>query len=369
MKTNALAVVMVSMSTMFAQGLVARGQATGDRFGFEWGRLPDLPDTLGVAGAFVGVSNGVLIVAGGSNFNEPLWAGGKKRFLNDIRVLRADANNGYGWLDAGILPKAVSNGSAVSIPSGILCLGGTTIDGDVSEVFLLRWHEGAQKVERVPYPSLPVACSYTAAVAVDETVYLAGGKNSQFPDGMRQFWRLDTRQGRAAEWEPLQDLPAPHFNGLLFTQQEGQDTHLYHCSGKSADRYSTAVYAYPVHQGSSGRWIAKSNLLHAALAATAVPYGKHQVLLFGGSDGHDIGNRLALKDGYHLTKRIMMYHAVNDTWHYLGDMPIGIVATTAVYWNGVFVFPGGELGNAMRTNQVLSLRISNQKNTSYHAPD
>ena len=36
--------------------------------------LPDLPDSIGVAGPFVGVHNDALIVAGGANF--PVPAGG-----------------------------------------------------------------------------------------------------------------------------------------------------------------------------------------------------------------------------------------------------------------------------------------------------
>ena len=43
----------------------------------QWSELPDLPDTLGVAGAFSGVSSHALIVAGGANFPEPLFKDGQ----------------------------------------------------------------------------------------------------------------------------------------------------------------------------------------------------------------------------------------------------------------------------------------------------
>ena len=50
-----------------------------------WNKLPDLPgmaDTasLGVSAPFVGISNGILLVAGGCNFpDKPVTEGGAKR--------------------------------------------------------------------------------------------------------------------------------------------------------------------------------------------------------------------------------------------------------------------------------------------------
>ena len=42
-----------------------------------WEELPELPNTVGLGGAFAGVSNGALIVAGGANFpNDPEWDNG-----------------------------------------------------------------------------------------------------------------------------------------------------------------------------------------------------------------------------------------------------------------------------------------------------
>ncbi|MBN2314365.1 MAG: hypothetical protein JXM79_10575, partial [Sedimentisphaerales bacterium] len=57
-----------------------------------WQELPDLPNTLGVAGAFAGVSGDALIVAGGANFPEPLFKNGqmnpsaKKVWWDDVYV-------------------------------------------------------------------------------------------------------------------------------------------------------------------------------------------------------------------------------------------------------------------------------------------
>jgi N-acetylneuraminic acid mutarotase len=61
----------------------------------QWSELPDLRNTLGVAGAFSGISSDALVVAGGANFPEPLFKDGqvnplaKKTWWDRIYVLAA----------------------------------------------------------------------------------------------------------------------------------------------------------------------------------------------------------------------------------------------------------------------------------------
>ena len=58
-----------------------------------WEQLPPLPDTLGVAAPFAGVSGGALLVAGGAHFPGKMpWGGGTKAWLD--RVWRLDAPDG-----------------------------------------------------------------------------------------------------------------------------------------------------------------------------------------------------------------------------------------------------------------------------------
>ena len=52
----------------------------------------------GVAGAFTGVHNGVLIIAGGANFpNGMPWEGGKKAYQDAIYVLKKSGKS-YEWI-------------------------------------------------------------------------------------------------------------------------------------------------------------------------------------------------------------------------------------------------------------------------------
>ena len=77
---------------------------------FDWKQLPEFPafgnqtKANGVTGAFSGVHNDVLIVAGGANFDEPKWETNKS-WHNDIFVLEKDAKH---WSKKGELPFQIS---------------------------------------------------------------------------------------------------------------------------------------------------------------------------------------------------------------------------------------------------------------------
>ncbi|MCC7378652.1 MAG: hypothetical protein IT255_04785 [Chitinophagaceae bacterium] len=65
----------------------------------KWKIAAQLPPTngetvsIGLAGPLTGVTNDVLIVAGGANFPDGLpWNGGKKKYHNDIFVLQLKRN-------------------------------------------------------------------------------------------------------------------------------------------------------------------------------------------------------------------------------------------------------------------------------------
>jgi SSS family solute:Na+ symporter len=133
---------------------------------FRWDRLPDLnpvgnqTKALGVAGAFAGVHNDVLIVAGGSNFEAPKWESDKS-WHKDILVY----NKGIAkWEKAGELPLSLGYGSSVSTEDGVVCLGGT--DGSVvlDEVFLLAWDPNKKTIAVDQLANLPQPVAYGGAV-------------------------------------------------------------------------------------------------------------------------------------------------------------------------------------------------------------
>jgi solute:Na+ symporter, SSS family len=80
----ALAVLACVPTLLAQQALIAMVK-------LEWTALPDLPNELGVAGPFVGVHNGALVVAGGANFNRPVWDN-PKTWLDDVWIATSKIN-------------------------------------------------------------------------------------------------------------------------------------------------------------------------------------------------------------------------------------------------------------------------------------
>lgn len=115
-----------------------------------WQRLADLPkpaaDDLqeGVAGAFAGCCGEQILVAGGVNFKgaQANAAAGKwyahegltKKWRDEIYAF-----DGKEWLEIGKLPHGLGYGISVSLPDGMLIVGGEDSDGRArNEVFAVR---------------------------------------------------------------------------------------------------------------------------------------------------------------------------------------------------------------------------------------
>jgi hypothetical protein len=100
---------------------------------FAWTELPPLPPAPGraaqpgVAGPFVGVHAGALLVAGGANFPDaPPWEGGIKTYWDSLFVLVKSASGAPAWVrDERLrLLRPLAYGAAVDTPAGLLCIGG-----------------------------------------------------------------------------------------------------------------------------------------------------------------------------------------------------------------------------------------------------
>lgn len=104
------------------------------------------PVQEGVAGAFAGQSNGVIIVAGGANFH-----GAKAAFESGNMF----AHNGFGkafnpemyvqqnglWQQVNALPEGLAYGASFSTGNGVLIAGGEKSDRSASKkVYLLAWN-------------------------------------------------------------------------------------------------------------------------------------------------------------------------------------------------------------------------------------
>ena len=174
----------------------------------KWESLPDLPESLGVAGPFAGSHKDALIIAGGANFAKPIWAT-EKQWTQQIHVL-AEEEGSYTWHDGGLLKKPIAYGASVTTEKGIVCMGGNDGSQTFRDVFLLQWDPIGKKTKTIIYPSLPEPCAYGQAALVGNTIYLAGGQRGADLDStMNNFWSLDLSHANVPEdfqWEKLKTL-------------------------------------------------------------------------------------------------------------------------------------------------------------------
>ncbi len=90
-------------------------------------------------------------------------------------------------------------------------------------------------------------------------------------------------------------------------------------------------------------------------AAPAISVGQSHVLLFSGATGHYV--TLDTQDRPPFPREVLSYHTITDRWNVVGEMPIGVVTTSAVQWNGRIVIPTGEVRPGVRTPKVQALSL------------
>lgn len=160
----------------------------------------------GVSAAFGGTLDDAVVVAGGCNFPDvPAADGGGKVYYDRIYVLRHPERKKSAWEVAGRLPVPVANGASVTLPGGIVCIGGCNREKAFNTVWLLKWNAGRSEVVVRNLAALPVAMDNLAAATDGVRIYVAGGNVAGVP-GKRCF----VLEGiEAKEWVELPVYPGP----------------------------------------------------------------------------------------------------------------------------------------------------------------
>lgn len=328
--------------------------------GLSWSRSGDLPVKEGLSHTIAGVSNGALILAGGSNFDRPIQQGGQKIVYDRIYVAKNE--NTAEWAEAGRLPAPVANAAVVNLNGGLLVIGGTDGKTASASVFLLRWNATAGQVEiDTTFPGLPMALSSPAAARIGNYIYVAGGQDESGAPQQR-FWRLELAAEGGRQWQALPAWPGvARFGAAMTAQSNGEYDCLYLFGGKGAAGYLEDAFSYDTRRN---KWKPLAALPRAALYSPALPLGQTHVLLFSGSDGHDADKAIDLEDNYHMPKDVLAYHTITDTWTAFSNMPSGVAGAAAVRWNNKLLLVGGELRPGVRSSQVQAATLQTVRQKS-----
>lgn len=338
--------------------------------------LPPLPHTQGkpnpgVAGAFAGVSHGVLLVAGGANFPDGYpWQGGTKVWHSTVYALTSlGTSKRPGWQRVQSLGRPVGYGASVVWRNRIICVGGNDAARRYADVVTLTWDKAAERLRTDSLPALPVALANLAAAVADDTLYVFGGEADR---GTEKSLYVLSLQHPASGWQKWADLPGP---ARAFTTLVAAEGRLYVVGGRQTSEGQTTVFAdaYAYHIGQN-RWERLPDLPTPVSAHGAIVAPDKAIWVVGGDTGERLSeiermnNRLAgltaglVRDS--LTERrnalqrdhpgfsrvVWAYWPKTRRWVKRGELPFAIPVTTPVVSiPGGFILPSGEVSPGVRT--------------------
>ena len=336
-------------------------------------RLPDLPPqdgrpNPGVAGAFAGVSGGMLLLAGGANFPAGYpWEGGAKVWHATLYALRL-ASPAEGWQVVGSLPAARGYGGSARWRNQLLMVGGNDARQPYADVWTVRWEADRGTVRVDTLPSLPVPLANLSAVCWRDRLYAFGGESERGAVG--SLYGLNLRNVDAG-WQRLPDLPGPARAYSAMTAAAGR---LYVLGGRYTEagrtRVLTDAYAFRIQ---TNRWERLPDLPGPLSAGSAVATGG-EVWTVGGDTGERLvqiealNNRLrdlrpgpecdrltadrnALqRDHPGFARAVWAYDPEQRRWLRRADLPFAVPVTTPVVAvpDG-FILPSGEVSPGVRT--------------------
>jgi SSS family solute:Na+ symporter len=338
---------------------------------FSWKQVAAIPDADGFAGAYAGVSNGALLVAGGTNFpgNKRPWTGGVKTWYDRVFVLEQP---GGAWKEAGRLPKPMGYGVSLTYGDGVVCVGGGDASQHFADVFIIRYQSGKTVITTLP--DLPAPIINACGVIVQHTLYIIGGIQTPTDTTHNQCWSLDlSLPANQQKWNVLPSLPGSSRMLAMAGTQEGSvfvfgGVHLVKTTDSTLQReYLKDGWQYTPGKG----WKRIADLPHPLAAAPTPAYtaGQSHLLLFGGDDGAKAAAVAELKDAHPgFRDEILGYNTLTNAWSVMGAIPVdkktdaidnpqgsvyAPVTTPLVVWQNNIVIAGGEARPAVRSNKVF----------------
>jgi N-acetylneuraminate epimerase len=277
----------------------------------KWQKWSAIPDKIGYAGAFIGVSNNMLIAAGGANFPDggAPWTGSKKGWTDKVFALESLDS---AWKLIGKLPKPLGYGVTVNWMSSMIIAGGSNESGHSKEVYQLSFD--SDKLQFTRLPDLPHPIANTCGVVIDHILYVLGGIEK--PDAEETtsiFWSLDLSDPQSG-WKKLPSWPGPTRMLAVAAVLDGE---LFLFSGteliKGERKYLKDAYKYTPKKG----WQQLKDLPNAVVAAPSPALAwKGQLLVFGGDDGALASQSSELKENHPgFSNLVYAYDIATNNWH------------------------------------------------------
>ena len=242
--------------------------------------LPPLADGTehpGLAGPVAGIIGDRLVVGGGANFpNGMPWDGGAKHYGKEAYVFEI-GQDGLRWIRTETWPTAVAYPGNCSDGESVFIAGGENSEGPVSTVVRLSMKRDSLLADSLP--ALPVPLTNGGLVTASGKLYFVGGENADLVSD--KIYALDPA---GVAWEEAFRLPYPVSHAVVVS--DGKDR-LYVCGGRMrhAGAVSTLYDDVLEVKIQSGEFRKVATLPKASAAGTGVLDRDGNLLLFGGDTG------------------------------------------------------------------------------------
>jgi N-acetylneuraminate epimerase len=315
-----------------------------------WDQLAPIPDKLGVAAPFAGVTGNTLLVAGGANFPDKApWDGGKKAWHDAVYALTAKTGE---WKQAGTLPRPLAYGVSATWHNRMICVGGSDAQSCYPNAFWLDMDRG--RVTATTLSPLPSPISNACGECVGGILYIAGGQiANDSTEAVRSVYTLDLSDPDAA-WKTIAPIPGP---GRILATAAAFDGGFYVMGGASLStgddhlpqrKYLRDAYRYDPIVG----WKRIADLPMTIVAAPSpAPTDKTGIYILGGDDGSHVGFKPVIAHpGF--SKTIYHFDSRAGAWAKAGETPAARVTVPCVRWNDGWCVTGGEMRPGVRSPQV-----------------
>lgn len=354
--------------------------------------LPNFENQPGLAGVYSGIIDNNLVITGGANFPDRLpWDGGTKHYWRDIYILSMNREEEWNvFPDA--MPRELAYGESITLPEGILLIGGENTRGVYSNVYLLQLNGENREPSFVEWPNLPVPLTNMTGSLIDNKIYIAGGQETQVNSrASKHFFVLDL-QNKLEGWKKLKPWPGPpRAYAVAAGQSDGFDNAFYLFSGRNfgPERPTEILSDGYVYNPRLDRWEkldTPQGPQFPVMAGSAMVSGENHILIIGGDDGSLMKRQIALQqelDSLRLTggnsatidslnnkilnhlnthpgfsRDVLFYHTITNTIIKSGEIPFAVPVTTNLVKTGArFFLTSGEVRPGVRTPEIISGRF------------
>ena len=327
--------------------------------------LKGFPDTekgieQGVSACYAGVIDDYLIMAGGCNFPDvPAADGGKKKYYRGVYAAQLNDGDQLQWKRVGWLPSTAAYGVSITVPDGVICLGGNNEKSSFQSVFKIRLAD--RKIVMESLPSLPVPLDNFTGALQDNRLMVFGGNQVYYLDldDLKEGWQ------KVTETDTIRFQPVSGFiKGKYcvwggYMPKKGNQEATLSLNGLCFDGSHIRFLSGPIDPTDS-----RTSFLGGAVALNL---SRNTVVTMGGVNrdvflealnhpAHDYLKHPV--EWYRFNPYVFVFH--ENEWKYIGKSQyVARAGATLVNHKNNLYLIGGELKPGVRTPTVCRINILN----------